>query len=136
MGKKTIAEWTEEFEKAAGSEFEKSLELFRQYCGFVPSLGGNMVANIFGEAITGRWHSHNSDAVRKAIIFYYPNIKTERPRPERSVVALLENVRIHLNLNALIPKEDGDLNRIIKVIKIKTGAYMRPIKETIESRID
>ena len=133
MSKKTIEEWTQEFDKAEGDAFDKSLELLRQYCGLIPAIGANTAAGIFGRAITWRWNSHNSEAVQKAIKFYYPQIvptSDHSARPERTVASLLELVRIHLSLAKLEPKDDGDLCKILQVIIKKTGTYMSPLSKT------
>lgn len=139
MGKKTIDQWTAEYNNAKGNEFDKSLELLRQYRGFIPSAanGGNaavFIAGIFGRAISAKWHTHNSEAVEYAIAKYYltTGALKDIERPMCSVDSLLENVRIQLNMAKLIPKEDGDLSRILSVIRIQTGNQMRPLNEVTD----
>ena len=135
MSKKTITEWAQEYDKAEGDAFDKSLELLRQYCGLIPAIGANTAAGIFGRAITWRWRTNHGEAVQNAIKFYYPQIvltSEEFARPVRSVDTLLEYVHRHLNRAKLVPKEDGDLSKIIHVIKLKTNAYMKPLNKTTD----
>lgn len=138
---KTEAEWTREWEKTEGDEFEKSLALLRAYSGFVKQIGGG---GLFGKVLSGRWGSHNTKEVQEAIRPYYDESNSSLsmaflPRQysiirNKTVYQLFQNLSIVLTAAQHTLSKEGDLLKIINVIEKKTGQRLINKEDLIEKK--